>query len=148
MYIGEERRQYARYSAGSMTASISFQDKSSGDVCVESVQPVDFNSSGMAIETNLDFEIESKISLNISLGRNHASDIIGTVRNVLNQGNKNRYGLQFDFAANDHMCSEEVEEILANIEGDLKKKQNPPSRKTYRLNKAIQRARRIKILGK
>jgi len=148
MYIGDERRQYARYSAGSMIASISFKDKSSGEVCVESVKPVDFNSSGMAIETNLDFEVENKISLNISLGKNHASDIIGTVRNVMNQGDKKRYGLQFDFAANEHMQSDEVEEILANIEGDLKRKQNSPSRKTFRLNKAIERARRIKILGK
>jgi hypothetical protein len=148
MYIGDERRQYARYGVGNMTASISFQDKSSGEVCVESVKPIDFNSFGMAIETNLDFEIENKISLNISLGRNHASDIIGTVRNVFNQGDKNRYGLQFDFAASEHMSSEEVEEILANIEGDLKKKQNSPSRKKFRLNKSIERGRRIKLLGK
>ncbi len=49
MYLGEERRQYARYSARSMTASISFQDESSGEICVESVQPIDFNSFGMAI---------------------------------------------------------------------------------------------------
>ena len=148
MYIGDERRQYARYSVGNMTASISFQDKSSGEVCVESVKPVDFNSNGIGIQTNLDFEVGDKISLNISLGRNHASDIIGTVRNVVNQGDKNRYGLQFDFAANEHMSSEEVEEILANIEGDLKNKQNSPSRKTFRRNKARERGRRIKILGK
>ena len=148
MYIGEERRQYARYSARSMTASISFQDESSGEICVESIQPIDFNSFGMAIETNLAFEIESKICLNISQGRNHASDIICTVRNMVNQGNKNRYGLQFDFTANEHMCSEEVEEILSNIENILKKKQNSPSRNAFRRNKAIDRCRRIKIIGR
>ncbi|MGD0168578.1 MAG: PilZ domain-containing protein [Smithella sp.] len=148
MYLGEERRQYARYKATSMTASISFQDETSGEVCVESVQPIDFNSFGMAIETNLVFEKENKISLDISHGRNHASDIICTVRNVMNEGNKNRYGLQFDFAANEHMCSEEVEEILSSIENNLKKNQNLPSRNAFRRNRAIDRRRRIKIIGR
>jgi hypothetical protein len=148
MYIGDERRQYARYSAAGMNASVSLQDESSGDICVESVQPVDFNSFGMAIETNLDFQIENKISLNISLGKDHVSDIIGTVRNVINQGNKNRYGVLFDFAANEHMRSEEVEDVLAHIEMSLKKKHASPSRKAFRLNKAIERARRIKLTGK
>lgn len=148
MYLGDERRQYVRYSAGSMAASVSFQDKSSGEIFVESVKPVDFNSYGMAIQTNLDFEVGDKISLNISLGRNRVSNIIGTVRNMLKQENNNRYGLQFDFSANEHMCSEGVEEILASIERDLKKKQNIPSRKKFRLNKAIERGRRIKIIGR
>jgi hypothetical protein len=148
MYLGEERRQYERYSTGSMTASVSFQDNTSGEIFVESVKPVDFNSNGIAIQTNLDFEIGDEISLNISLGRNRVSNIIGTVRNMLKQENNTRYGLKFDFAANEHMRSEEVEEILANIERDLKKKQNSPSRKKYRLNKAIERGRRIKIIGR
>ncbi|HUN55685.1 MAG TPA: PilZ domain-containing protein [Smithella sp.] len=148
MYLGEERRQYARYNATGMTASISFQDETSSDVCVESVQPIDFNSFGMAIETNLVFEKENRISLDISCGRNHAPDILSIVRNVVNKGNKNRYGLQFDFAANAHMRSEEVEEILSSIEDTLKKNQNLPSRKAYRRNKAIDRRRRIKIIGR
>ena len=148
MYLGEERRQYARYIARSMTTSISFQDVSSGEICVENVQPIDFNSFGMAIETNLVFEKENKISLDISHGRNHASDILCIVRNVVNKGSKNRYGLQFDFAANEHMCSEEVEEILSSIENNLKKNQNLPSRKAFRRNKAIDRCRRIKIIGR
>ncbi|MGP8153852.1 MAG: PilZ domain-containing protein [Smithella sp.] len=148
MYKGEERRQYSHYRAGDMTASISFQDESDGKACVESVKPVDFNFFGMAIETNLDLEIESKISLNISKGKNHASDIICIVRNVVNQGNKNRYGLQFDFAANEYMCSEEVEEILVNIENILKKNQNSLSRKAFRRNKIMARRLRIEIVGR
>jgi hypothetical protein len=147
MYIGTERRQYARYSAGGMTVSISFQDKSSGEVCVERVKPLDFNSNGIAFETNINLEIESTISLDISKWRNHASDIICIVRNVVKQDDKNRYGLQFDFAANEYMCSEELEEILVNIENDLKKNQNTPSRNAYRRSKAIERRRRIKIIG-
>ncbi len=147
MYIGNERRQHARYGAGSLSASISFQDKSSGDVYVESVKPFDFNSSGIAIETNLDFEKDSKISLNISHGGIHASDIICKVIHVVHQGNKNRYGLLFDFAANERMY-EEVEELLVNIEMTLKKKQKLPSRRTFRLKKSIERQRRIKMIGR
>jgi hypothetical protein len=147
MYIGTERRQYARYSAGSMTANISFQDKTSGGICIEKVKLLDFNGNGIAFETNLNLEIESRISLNMTKGRNHASDLICIVRNVVKQDDKNRYGLQFDFAANEYMCSEELEEILANIENALKKNQNTPSRNAYRRNKAIDRRRRIKTIG-
>lgn len=148
MYIGTERRQYSRYSTRDMTASISFQDESSGEVCVEKVKPLDYHSYGISFETNLDFEIKRKISLDISKGRNHASDIICIVRNVMKQGDKNRYGLQFDFTANEYMRSEELEETLANIEKILKKNQNSPSRNAYRLIKARDRRRRIKIIGR
>jgi len=148
MYKGTERRQYPRYSVKDMTASISFQDKSSGEVCVEKVKPLDFNVNGIALETNVDLEIENRISLDISHGRNRASNIICVVRNVMKQGDKNRYGLQFDFAANEYMCSEELEEALENIEKALKKNQDKPSRSAYRLNKARERRLRIKIIGR
>jgi hypothetical protein len=147
MYLGQDRRQYSRYKVGDMIAHISFRDESSGAVCVESVKPLDFNSYSISFETNIDLEIESRISLAISKGRYHASDIVCIVRNVVKQGNKNRYGLQFDFSANEHMGSEELEEILANIENLLKKKMDLPSRKTFRLKKAIDRRRRIKLIG-
>ncbi|MFA5321918.1 MAG: PilZ domain-containing protein [Smithella sp.] len=148
MYIGQERRQCSRYKAGDMTASISFHDKSSGNICVEKVKPVDFNGYGISLETNIDLEIESKISLNISKGKHHASDLTCIVRDVINQGDKKRYGLQFDFAANEHMYSEELEEILANVENILKKNHNAPSRTSFRRMKARERLRRIKIIGR
>jgi len=132
MYIGTERRQYPRYKAGGMIASISFQDESNGKVCAERVKAVDFNSFGMSIETNLDLEIESRISLDISKGNNHTSDIICIVCYAENQGKNNMYGLQFDFAANEYMYSDEMEETLANIEKNLKKNQNDPYRNIYR----------------
>ena len=132
MYIGTERRQCTRYKAGGMIASISFQDESNGKVCAERVKAVDFNSFGMSIETNLNLEIESRIFLDISKGNNHASDIICIVCYAESQGKNNRYGLQFDFAANEYMYSDELEETLADIEKNLKKNQNDPYRNLYR----------------
>jgi dipeptidase len=67
---------------------------------------------------------------------------------MVKQGDKNRYGLQFDFAANEYMCSEELEELLENIENILKKNQNYPSRNAFRLNKARERRKRIKTIGR
>ena len=131
MYTGKERRQNPRYGAENMTASISFQDESSGKVRFEKVQPVDFCVSGIAIETNINLEIGSKFSLDISSGKNHASNIVSIVRNVVNQGDKNRYGLEFDFAANYYMCSEKLEETLSNIEHLLKKDHKFPHRNPY-----------------
>jgi hypothetical protein len=147
MYLGDERRQHTRYRAGNISVTVSFRDKSSGNIYVESVQAFDFNSSGIAIETNLEFEQDNPISLNISQGGYHASNIICKVIHVLNRDNKNRYGLQFDYAANEHMY-DEVEEILTNIERGLSKKQKLPSRRNFRLKKSIERRRRIKIIGR
>jgi hypothetical protein len=115
-----------------MTSNISFQDKSSGKVYVVRVKFIDFNIIGMSIETNLDLKTENKLSLHIFNGSNHASNIKCMVNNVVNHGNKNRYGLQFDFAANEYMCSEEVEEMLANIENNLQRNHKPPYRNAYR----------------
>jgi len=80
-----------------MTASISFQDKSSGKVCVERVKTFDFNCNGMSIETNLDLEIEGKISLNISKERYHASNVICTVFNMVKQGDKKQVWIAIRF---------------------------------------------------
>jgi PilZ domain len=137
LYTGDERRQNPRYGAESMTVSISFQNESSGKAFVEKVQPFDFSISGVSIKTNINMEIGSKISLDISKGSYRASNIVSIVRNVMNQGDKNRYGLQFDFSANDYMCSEELEEILSNIEYALKKNHKYPHRNPYRRAKII-----------
>ena len=63
MYLGEERRQYARYRARSMTTSISFQDVSSGEICVESVQPIDFKGNYAIINCSLSHPMDKFIKL-------------------------------------------------------------------------------------
>lgn len=148
MYTDQERRQYPRYRAEDMTATISFQDESSRTIIVEKVKPLDFNSHSIAFETNLDFKIDSKMAIDISRGRYYAPEIICTVRSAVRQGDKNRYGLIFDFTANEYMCSKELEETLANIQDALKKHQHVPARRTFRIKKARERRLRIKILGR
>lgn len=132
MYTGKDRRHYPRYKAESITVDVSFQGESNEIVCVERVNPIDFNRFGMAIDTNLELEIESNVFVDISRGKDCASDIICTVCYVQNQGKNNRYGLLFNFAANEYMSSEEVEEVLVNIEKILKKKHVAPYRNAYR----------------
>jgi hypothetical protein len=131
MYTGEERRLHPRYGAENMTASISFQDESSGKTRFEKVHPVDFSVSGITIITNIHLKIGSTISLDLSKESLRASNIIGIVRNVVNQGDKSRYGLEFDFAANDYMCSEKLEETLSNMEHLVKKDHKFPHRNPY-----------------
>ena len=131
MYTGKERRLHARYSAGNMSASILIQDET-GKQYFERVKAVDFNSIGMSIETNIELRIESKIKINISKGKDRLEDIICTVCYLEDQGNNNRYGLQFDFGANEYMCSEKVEETLVSMEKQMKKNQNSPYRAAYR----------------
>jgi hypothetical protein len=132
MYVGVERRQHPRYDADSMNAGISFQDKESGKVRFEKVQAVDFSVSGVAIKTNIALEPGEMVTINISKDRFHASNLIAMVRNVINLESKNRYGLEFDFTANDYMASEQLEQTLANIEHALKKSHKYMHRNPYR----------------
>lgn len=131
MYTGKERRQYTRYSAGNMSASILIQDEN-GRQSFERVKAVDFNTIGMSIETNLELRIDSKIIINVSKGKNSLSDLICIVCYVEDQEHNNRYGLQFDFGANEYMCSEKVEEVLESMEKQMRKNQNSPYRAAYR----------------
>lgn len=139
MYTGKDRRQHPRYDAAMMSVSITLRDEASGELFVEKVQPVDFNFSGIAVETNLDLDTDSKIFLDISKGKNRASNLSAVIRHAVSQGGKNRYGLQFDFSANEYMGSEAVERTLTTIELSLKKKRKTPYRNVYRRIKSSHR---------
>jgi hypothetical protein len=132
MYTGKDRRQHPRYDAANMSVSITLRDEVSGEFFVEKVQPVDFNFSGIAVETNLDLDEKSKIFLDISEGKNRIFNLTAIICHVVTQGGKKRYGLQFDFSANEYMESEAVEQALTKIELSLKKKRKNLYRNVYR----------------
>jgi len=132
MYVGKERRQNPRYTVGGMTANISFHDEASGNLCFERVHPMDFNMTGVSIETNLDLIPKSTVSIDISKDNIHVRNLVSTVVYVMHHANKKRYGLLFDFSANEYMGSEEVEQALSSIEHALKKNQKQTHRGLYR----------------
>lgn len=132
MYTGKERRQNARYGAGSMSVNISYEDKTTGVKSMERVKAVDYNNMGLSIETNLAFNVGENVLMDISHHSERLAGVAGIVCYVEDQVDNFRYGIQFDFGANEFMCSEEVETTLENIQRMMKRSQPSSHRAAYR----------------
>lgn len=132
MFTGKERRQHVRYSAGSMSVNVSYEDKSTGIKSIERVKAIDFNNMGLSMETNLVFNVGERMLIDISNRNERLSGIVGIVCYVEEQNDNFRYGVQFDFGANEFMCSEEVESALEGIQHMMKRSQPASHRSAYR----------------
>jgi hypothetical protein len=132
MYTGKERRQHIRYSAGSMSVNVSYEDKTTGVKSIERVKAVDFNNMGLSIETNLVFNVGETISMEIANRNERLSGVVGIVCYMEEQPDNFRYGIQFDYGANPFMCSDEVESTLENIQHMMKRSQPASYRSAYR----------------
>ena len=132
MYTGKERRQNARYNATTMSINISYMDKSTGVSSVEKVKAIDFNTMGISIETNLEYNVGENVEMDISHRHERLFNVIGIVCYVEELNNNYRYGIQFDFGANEFMCSEQVETTLENIQHMMRRNQPSSHRAAYR----------------
>ena len=132
MYTGKERRQNARYNAKTMSINMTYMDKSTGVSSVEKVKAIDFNTMGISIETNLEFNVGENVKMDISHRNERLYNVIGIVCYVEELNNNFRYGIQFDFGANEFMCSEQVETALENIQHMMRRNQPSSHRAAYR----------------
>ncbi len=133
MFQGKERRQFSRYDSSGLLVTVKHYEISNEFKNSEKVKAVDFNQFGVAFESVQEFKIGDKISLDLSKKKDRISDIIGTIINAFQlEEDKYRYGVVFDFTANEYMGSTEVEKILSNIERQLKRKHSTTNRNVYR----------------
>ena len=133
MFHGKNRRQYSRFDTSGLLVTVKHYEISGDFKNSEKVTPVDFSPFGIAFESVQEFDIGDKIILELSKNRERISGIIGTISNILDvDEDKTRYGVEFDFTANEHMCSEEVENALNNIKQQLKKRHSSMNRNVYR----------------
>ncbi len=133
MFHGKNRRQYSRFDTSGLLVTVKHYEISGDFKNSEKVTPVDFSPFGIAFESVQEFDIGDKIILELSKSRERISGIIGTISNILEvDEDKTRYGVEFDFTANEHMCSEEVENALNNIKQQLKKRHSSMNRNVYR----------------
>lgn len=80
---------------------------------------MDFNRLGMAFECDAKFKAGAPLMLHLDIRDTEhvtASNIVASIRNVGRRSRRYRYGVEFDFLANDHMNSAAVRESLAEIE--------------------------------
>ena len=107
-------------------------DKSTGVSSVEKVKAIDFNTMGISIETNLEYNVGENVEMDISHRHERLFNVIGIVCYVEELNNNYRYGIQFDFGANEFMCSEQVETTLENIQHMMRRNQPSSHRAAYR----------------
>jgi hypothetical protein len=80
---------------------------------------VDFNRFGARILHSERYRIGEELLFNINRQSINVREVIGFVCHVEEQEDNYSYGIQFDFSANKHMRSAELEESLSQIEEAL-----------------------------
>jgi len=82
---------------------------------------MDFNRYGMGFETTNQHRIGEQVLLDLSLDDKNISDIVALVCNARrSRSGQYRHGVKFDYRANDHMRSKDVEYAIESIEVKLK----------------------------
>ncbi len=121
-----ERRKYQRLSGSSIQTSFKrkgFLSFSS----YKSVKVVDYSRFGVGIVHNEKYRMGDELLFNFSKQNEHVEHVVGFVCYIKELDDDYSYGIQFDFSANKHMRSENVEKALTRIEKLLDKTVNAES---------------------
>ena len=108
------------------------------------VTGLDFSAyNGVAFASNNELSVGDRLELDLSLQHENVSRIVGEVCNKTETGhNRFRYGVQFDFSANEHMQSSHVHDTLEKIDHLMQKESHSPKKiKHARLRKNIRRSK-------
>ena len=85
----------------------------------DGIKVLDFSRYGLAFESDHKYKTGEELSFEISEHSNQVDSVVGFVTHAEVHNKKYRCGIQFDFTANDHMRSEQLEQDLTNIEQNL-----------------------------
>lgn len=85
----------------------------------DGITVLDFSRFGLAFESTHKYKVGEELSFEISEHNNQVDDVIGFVTYLEALEKGYRCGIQFDFSANAHMRSVEVEEALTQMELNL-----------------------------
>lgn len=110
------RRRFARYGVGSLQANL-HRSRMLGLVSDQvGITPVDFNASGLAFRHSQLLSPGQPVVFDLLKDQHSASSVVGIVRYTTRMENHFRYGVAFDFDANDHMRSPQMKDTLQTIE--------------------------------
>ncbi len=85
----------------------------------DGIKVLDFSRFGLAFESTHKYKVGEELSFEISEHSNQVNDVIGFVTHLETLEKSYRCGIQFDFSANAHMRSVELEEALTQMELNL-----------------------------
>jgi len=118
MLSNNERRQYQRLSGSTIQGEV--KRKSLFRLgSYKKVKIVDFNRFGTRVLHRERFRIGEELLLNINRQSTNVREVVGFVCHMEEFEDGYSYGVQFDFSANKHMRSAELEESLSRIEEAL-----------------------------
>ena len=119
MLSNNERRQYQRLSGSSIQGEVKRKRlfRIGG---YKQLKVVDFNRFGARILHSERLRIGEELLLNINRQDINVREIIGFICHMEEKDGGYSYGIQFDFSANKHMRSAEVEESLSRLEEALR----------------------------
>jgi hypothetical protein len=115
-----ERRKHQRLSGSSIQTSLKrkgFLSFSS----YKSVKVVDYSRFGVGIVHNEKYRMGDELLFSFSKQNEHIEHVVGFVCYIKELDEGYSYGIQFDFSANKHMRSENIEKALTRIEKLLDK---------------------------
>ena len=119
----KERRESYRYRHGNLSVTVKrtgFRSKFSKPHVVDWM---DYNHRGIAFESTEKYSLAGTLLLDLSISDEKEisiSNVIACVRNINKRSGRYRYGIEFDYHANDYMNSDQVKNSLVDIEQLLK----------------------------
>ena len=115
MLSSSERRQFQRLSGGTIQAEVKRKSlfKFRG---YKPLEILDFNRFGARVLHSERFRTGDELLFNINRQNISITDVVGFVCHTEELEHGFSYGIQFDFSANKHMRSAEVEDSLTRLE--------------------------------
>lgn len=118
--LHQNRRKIPRYGVGSLRAWI-HKPGFLGlfDSRIE-LSPIDFNQTGMAFRHTHLLSPGQPVVVDLMKDNHKVASVVAIVRYTTQLSSHFRSGVEFDFNANEHMCSSGVRQVLSEMESMLK----------------------------
>jgi len=117
---GSERRQHGRIIRPAGLTVIATHPGFFGKIHPpDGIKILDFSRYGLAFESEKKYKTGEELTFEISEHSNQVIGVVGFVTHAEVHEKKYRCGIQFDFSANSHMRSKQLEQNLAEIEVNL-----------------------------
>jgi hypothetical protein len=116
MKLKNNRRKLARYGIGSLRARL-FRTRLLGLISDQvDVTPIDFSTAGLGFRHSQLLVIGQPVVFELTKDQYTVKSVVGIVRHTARMKNHYRYGVEFDFEANEHMRSPQTKDTLKLIE--------------------------------
>lgn len=120
MTLKRNRRKQARYGMGSLRVGLHRIGLLGLFTDLLDVRPVDFNTYGLAFRCTRMLSPGQPVVMDLETGEHRVVQVAGVVRDTTRMTNHFRCGVEFDFAANEHMRSEVVKDTIRQMEKSIK----------------------------